>query len=88
MNEKSLEAMKKAIQKHPGQAVAICDLAPKGCAYPGGCVAGSGIYYTDGSVMDLKAVESHQPPSDGPTTVNAGRGEQSLRQRVLSRWRG
>ena len=84
MNEKTLEELKKAIHKHPGQAVAIGDLSPKGRA--GGVVAGSGIYYTDGSVMDLKAVQSHQPQSQGPTTVNAARGEQTLRQRVLSRW--
>ena len=87
MNER-LEKLKKAIQEHPGQAVAICDLAPKGRAYPAGVVAGSGIYYTDGSVMDLKTVQSHQPQSQGPTTVNAARGDQTLRQRVLSRWRG
>jgi len=87
MNE-TLEELKKAIHKHPGQAVAIGDLSAKGHPYPGGVVAGSGIYYQDGRVIDLKAVESHQPQSDALISVNAARGDQTLRQRVLGRWRG
>jgi len=88
MNTKSLEELKKAIHKHPGQAVAIGDLSPKGRPHPGGIAAGSGIYYADGSVTDLKAVESHTPNPEAPTPVQAARGDQTLRQRVLERWRG
>ena len=88
MNAKSLEELKKAIKQHPGQAVAIGDLSPKGLPHPGGIVAGSGIYYPDGSVMDLKTVESHKPGSNSPTPLKTTRGDETLRQRVLGRWRG
>jgi len=97
MKTATLEQLKKAIQKHTGHAVVITDftntnrkpdLTPKGPPYPGGVVAGSGIYYPDGSVMDLKTVESHKPESDSPIPLKTTRGDETLRQKVLGRWCG
>lgn len=99
MKKITLEQLEKAIREHmhTGRAVVITDftntnrkpdLAPKGRPYPGGVVAGTGIYRTNGSVTDLKAVESHESSANPPTPVQATRGDQTLRQRVLERWRG
>ena len=97
MKKPTLEQLEKAIREHTGRAVVITDftntskkpdLAPEGRPYPGGVVAGSGIYYPDGSVIDRKSVESHESSANPPIPLKTTRRDETLRQKVLGRWRG
>jgi len=96
MKKPTLEQLEKAIREHTGHAVVITDFtntnrkpdfAPKGLPYSGGITAGNTVYFSDESAMDLKSVQSHEPTANPPTVLKTAQ-EETLRQKVLGRWRG